>query len=104
AQTTVTDEITKLVWERSSSSTTMSWSAASLHCEVLFLGGSGNWRLPSAPELESLTDVRAEVPFQDQGPFGTTPARYWSSTEDPADTAKAFAVGTGTGSTSDVRM
>jgi hypothetical protein len=73
----VRDTLTKLVWQRQASTTTMSWADAKTYCSS---AGSG-FRLPTVKELRSIVNesVTSE-PKIDQAAFPNTPPEYfWTS-------------------------
>ena len=80
----VLDRETGLVWERSPSTSTISWLDASFHCINLDAGGRTGWRLPTIPELMSLVDRSVSPPgvaLPSGHPFGNVQANgYWSAT------------------------
>jgi formylglycine-generating enzyme required for sulfatase activity len=89
------DPKTGLEWQRESAGE-MSWNEALEYAQSLSLNGKENWRLPTAPELETLLDrstlhdtlrpvVRKEVPFRDT-------LSYWSSTTFNKHTNSAWIV------------
>lgn len=98
---TVRDSRTTLSWQRKPHMLPLGWNLAVSHCNSLALDGETDWRLPTAAELESLTDVRrSDEPFLDRHAFpddegNDEAAVFWSSTEDPSDPNRAFVVGTG---------
>lgn len=53
---TVSDRATGLNWQQDDSGDGMDWSEALEYCEALDTGGSGDWRLPNAKELQSIVD------------------------------------------------
>jgi len=53
---TVNDSATGLMWQQDDSGSTKSWDDAISYCEALSLGGSSDWRLPNAKELQSIVD------------------------------------------------
>jgi len=53
---TVTDNASGLTWAQMDSGKGMNWEDALGYCENLELGGSSNWRLPNAKELQSIVD------------------------------------------------
>ncbi len=53
---TVSDNATGLTWTQNDSGTGMDWEAALNYCESLDTGGSSDWRLPNAKELQSIVD------------------------------------------------
>ncbi|MBN2242642.1 MAG: DUF1566 domain-containing protein [Acidobacteria bacterium] len=92
---TWTDPQTKLEWQFRSPGE-MTWHDALEYARSLRLNGKGDWRLPTAPELETLLDrkillesmrpaMRMDVPFRDT-------LSYWSSTTFAPDTRSAWIV------------
>jgi uncharacterized protein DUF1566 len=82
----VLDKETGLVWERTPSTSTVTWGTAT--CILKTVGGRKGWRVPTVEELASLVDPSVPSP----GPalpaghpfaitFGPTPI-YWSATGD----------------------
>jgi hypothetical protein len=53
---TVTDKVTGLMWQKTATTTTYTWSGASNYCSTLSLGGYSGWRLPTFIELASIID------------------------------------------------
>lgn len=93
---TVVDNVTKLVWQRGTSPSMLSWAAALNYCSSLgTLDGMTGWRLPSRIELVSLLEVLlANTPYIDTAAFpGTPSAGFWSSSLDPAIGANAWMIG-----------
>ncbi len=88
---TVTDTKTGLQWQPGEAGA-MKWSSAVAYCEGLSLGGSSDWRLPNARELESLADAARQYPSIDTAFFPEIKADpncsatdvvaffYWTST------------------------
>jgi hypothetical protein len=77
---TVTDNQTKLTWQRSVSTAT-SGANAQAYCQAL--GGTlgGTWRLPTKKELLTLADPSRQNPSIDPSAFPLAPAiAFWSST------------------------
>jgi hypothetical protein len=73
---TVTDASTKLVWQRSSSATAMTWAEANTTC------AKASMRLPSMKELQTLIDTTVQFPeaMIDAAVFPKTPAdSFWTS-------------------------
>lgn len=56
ANGTVTDQATGLTWQQADSGSPLGWSDALAYCANLSLGGSDDWRLPNAKELQSIVD------------------------------------------------
>ncbi|MEA2003061.1 MAG: DUF1566 domain-containing protein [Actinomycetota bacterium] len=53
---TVSDLATGLIWQQDDSGEGMEWSEALGYCFSLDVGGSSDWRLPNAKELQSIVD------------------------------------------------
>jgi hypothetical protein len=81
---TVTDNVTKLMWQKTVSMTTSNQDQAVMLCDALSLGGYSDWRLPSQIELVSLVDYGASSPAINATFFPDTPIAgnglFWSST------------------------
>jgi hypothetical protein len=89
------DPLTGLEWQFRSPGK-MDWHEALEYARSLRLDGKSDWRLPTAPELETLLDrkillesmrpvMRKDVPFRDT-------LSYWSSTTFAPDTRSAWIV------------
>lgn len=91
---TVTDDVTKLVWQQLTPSTNYTQAQALAYCAGLGLGGYIDWRLPSVVELASIVDVGTYNPSINATVFPGTPALgfYWSSTRYAGDTGSAWGV------------
>jgi hypothetical protein len=84
---TVTDNVTKLMWQQGQVSKAVSWSDAFVYCASLGLAGHRDWRVPSIIELMSIVDhsLRSKVngkyqPTIDLSYFPGTPGDpYWAS-------------------------
>ena len=59
---TVIDICTGLMWQRRSSSVSMTWEKAIEHCESLSISGYSDWRLPTIEELRSIVDLTKSHP------------------------------------------
>jgi hypothetical protein len=77
---TVTDNMTKLVWQRTVPSSTYTWADAGTYCASgTGLPGSG-WRLPTYRELQTIVDDSQTNPSIDSTAFPSTPVgRYWTA-------------------------
>lgn len=76
----VLDRETGLVWQRDPSSVTVPWSlSVDAVCAIAITGGRAGWRLPTLPELSTLTNglyyMAAGAPFPPDA-TGT----YWTTT------------------------
>ena len=91
----VLDRETGLVWERSPSNVPAVWHEALTHCANKTVGGRRGWRLPSFPELASLTDPSVPPgPVLPAGhPFTTVQSSiYWTATTSSTLTNGAWLV------------
>ncbi|MEI7675189.1 MAG: DUF1566 domain-containing protein [Bacteroidales bacterium] len=79
---TIKDNYTGLTWQKSSSTTAMTWESALAYAKTVTLGGKTDWRLPNIKELQSLNDVSRVKPSINKTYFPNivTSAFYWSST------------------------
>lgn len=78
----VLDKETGLVWEKSPSIFTYTWSEAIYHCDAtLHVGGRKGWRLPTIEQFASLVDVTQSNPSLPSGhPFSYVQSDlYWSA-------------------------
>jgi hypothetical protein len=66
---TITDNITTLIWAQDQSDSTISWSDASSYCSSLTTGGYDDWRMPTVKELWSLRDFSTGWPWIDTDYF-----------------------------------
>ena len=78
----VLDRETGLVWQRSPSTSPLSWAGARNSCNAIAVGHRKGWRLPTVQELASLIDTTQSNPTLPSGhPFPTVlPSSYWSAT------------------------
>jgi hypothetical protein len=53
---TITDNVTKLMWQKQPYEDSMLWEGALAYCESLELAGRTDWRLPSVMELTSIVN------------------------------------------------
>lgn len=111
----VTDNLSRLTWQKSANNGNMFWNSAIDYCNdlELFVGGSRgyiakDWRLPNIKELQSLINFGYSNPALSNAlgtgkwttgdPFTQVlPAPYWSSTTDELDNNKAWTVHLSTG-------
>lgn len=88
---TITDNLTNLVWQKFPPSLSQTWEQALTYAEGLNLASQSDWRLPNIKELQSLNDETVVQPsvttpfFQNVGVN-----KYWSSTTLPNQTTKAW--------------
>jgi hypothetical protein len=82
---TITDQKTRLIWQKQDDGTKRSRENALDYCENLTLGGSSSWRLPNIKELESIVDDNRVSPSINTTYFPDTKhlsdANYISSSE-----------------------
>lgn len=92
---TVTDTSTGLMWQKATGfgGRTLTWEEAVIYCQVLFLAGYDDWRLPDRNELQSLVDYTTYDPAVDVNFFPDTRSfRYGSSTSSADNTGHAWSV------------
>jgi len=99
----VLDKETGLVWERTPFNVCEDWDHAQWSCNYSYAGQRRGWRLPTAPELESLNDLSndcwsqsgwtADLPCGH--PFLNLKPDYWSATTFFLDSSMAFGIGGG---------
>ena len=96
---TVTDTSTGLMWQKTGSSTEMTWEQALAYCESLEVnatenpGGYSGWRLPTIKELVSLADFSRYNPTINTTYFrNTVSSFYWSSTTNAGNPYYAWGV------------
>lgn len=100
---TVTDNVTHLVWQKVADATA-TWADAVSNCTSLdsanFGGHNSGWRLPALVELNTLLDLAVDTSTGTAAILpiftGTAPAAYWTSTEDPDNSANAWFLNFGT--------
>lgn len=94
----VLDRTTQLIWERSPSTSEITWSTAQTRCSLKSVGGQTGWRLPSFIELMTLIEPtlhqNSSLPALPPGhPFHRIKAGpYWTSDTSPSEPAQAYAV------------
>jgi len=78
---TVTDNVTKLMWQQAASAAAMTQATAAAYCQTVTSGGHTDWRLPTLIELISLVDVSTSSPSINGTFFpGTPSSAFWTST------------------------
>jgi hypothetical protein len=101
----ITDNFTKLVWERQAPTQPMTFDAAISYCAGLSLDGYAPWRVPSYKELLTLVDESPHLEYQAGAlvtvaidgnafppPTPVAPYFYWTSSISPVDTTTAYVV------------
>ena len=91
----VLDRETGLVWEKSPSTSRMSWLSAQAYCVDLTVGNRKGWRLPTIQELASLVDPTQSSPALPAGhPFNNVGSSFfWSATTAANDATAAWGMG-----------
>ena len=78
---TILDNLTNLVWQKTSISDTLTWEKALQYAENLTFAGASDWRLPNIKELNSINDESTNAPSANKVFFPNIKSgRYWSST------------------------
>ncbi len=98
----VTDNVTKLMWQRNIDAGLYAWAEAQTYCADLDYGGYDDWRLPTAIELVSLVDFTkvSPGPTIDTDAFPNTPAaHFWTSSPLAGSASNAWVVFFGRGDT-----
>jgi len=94
-ENSVKDNLQGIIWQKSGSTNSMSWSEAKEYCSSLEQDGSSEWRLPTFKELYYLID-RSKLnksqyePAIDTKYFKADCTWYWSSTEYKNDISNAW--------------
>ncbi|EGV20378.1 Lcl C-terminal domain-containing protein [Thiocapsa marina] len=105
---TVTDNLTRLMWQQTPPADKYEWSDAQDYCESLSLAEHDDWRTPNLKELFSISDFTSGWPYIDTRFFNLneTPElkqlQYWSNNFYEVGTThggsdSAFGVNHGTG-------
>jgi hypothetical protein len=89
---TLTDNVTGLLWQKTAEANTRTWDEAASYCNGLngmnFGGHDSGWRLPALVELNSVMDLSVDTGAAINPIFaGTSAAAYWTSNEDPDNSA-----------------
>ena len=88
----VTDNVTKLIWQRAVDLGNYTWATAQAYCDNLSLAGFTDWRLPTRIELVTLTNS-GFAPSIDTSAFpGTPSAEFWTSSSAQFPPGDAFTV------------
>ena len=88
---TITDNLTKLVWQKVLNPNLFTWENALIYAEGLNLANASDWRLPNIKELQSLNDETVSNPSANTTFFPAIGVHnYWSSTSLPNQTTKAW--------------
>jgi hypothetical protein len=90
---TVTDNITKLMWQQAVPAALYTWAGAKAFCPTLNLAGHNDWRLPSIIELASIVDLGQSYPSINGTYFPATLASvFWSSSPWDSSSSNAWSV------------
>ncbi|MCX8478901.1 MAG: DUF1566 domain-containing protein [Chitinophagales bacterium] len=78
---TITDNLTGLIWQKYASNDTMSWENALTRAESSTTAQNNDWRLPNIKEIASINNVKANNPSAYSSVFPNLKAyNFWSST------------------------
>jgi hypothetical protein len=89
---TVTDNVTGLMWQQEGNAGSYIWTDALAYCENSTLAGHVDWRLPNIKELESIIADDKSYPAVDLLFLYTYSTLYWSSTTMEAQPDNAWPV------------
>jgi len=89
---TILDNETKLIWQKSDDALPRNWNDANSYCSNLTLGSSSNWRLPIVSELFQLTDKGKSSPAIESIFTNTKSELYWSTTQYVIDYSSAWVI------------
>ncbi len=78
---------TGLMWQRTDNAADVTWARAESYCQDLELGAYLNWRMPSAPELETLEAMWSIRPHKIADPIFLSSCCIWSDTKPKEGTA-----------------
>jgi len=96
ANNIVTDNISGLKWQDSTTSGSTTWQSAITVCEGLVLDGYSDWRLPNVKELEMILNQSHAFPAIDSIFQNTVALKYWTSTTKVNVTNNAWYIDFGT--------
>lgn len=87
---TVTDKVTKLMWQQKVKDNKWDWEEAIQYCEDLVFAGHKDWKLPSNKELTSNVDLRKQKPALDERFFPGVDYKgyFWSRTPETRDASR----------------
>jgi hypothetical protein len=92
---TITDNVTKLMWQKVPAPMMYTQSAAVAYCLTVTLGGHNDWRLPAVVELFSIVDHAVINREAINATFTTAPGpllNYWTSTMSTYTSSSAWVV------------
>ena len=94
---TITDNLTRLIWQQEDDNSTRTWDDAQTYCSDLDLGDSTAWRVPTKHELESILDYSKKDPAIDPIFIDTSLNDFWTTNVYLSDSLYAWVVGFRTG-------
>jgi len=93
----ITDNVTKLTWQKADDRVLRNWEDALAYCEVLQLDSETDWRMPNLRELQTTVDYTSSDPTVDTAFFSALSVKYWTSTTYMRDVYDAYMVDFNTG-------
>ena len=91
--TTITNNVTDLIWQKEDDNNTRNWSEAGTYCDALTLGSNSDWRLPTKKELMRIANFETYNPAINLTYFpNTNSSYYWSSIAYSSNTSRAWLV------------
>ena len=99
---TVTDHLTKLIWQQEEPAERGTWEFYLSYCENLSLAGQSDWRMPNINELHSVVDYSksSQTIYSNYFPTTTSHLGYWSGTTNLGAYSQAWYVSFGSGGVS----
>jgi hypothetical protein len=91
---TVTDNVTGLMWAQDQSTSSMSFTDAATYCSELTLGGYDDWRVPTLKELWSIRNQSTGWPYIDTDYFNLQSADGLNANEQHSWSSNAYLVDT----------
>jgi hypothetical protein len=89
----ITDNVTKLIWQKVAPSTNYNWGDALTYCKNLKLAGFSDWQLPDVQSLITILDLDKNCPTINAAYFlNNISSGYWTSSTNVSHTGNAWSV------------
>ena len=89
---TVSDSLTKRMWQKGFSAGVMDWGKAKTYCLTQTTGGKNDWRLPTQAELDTNVDFTKVNPAAAVAFAGAPGEWFWSATAYSGSSSNAWVV------------